>query len=59
MQYRWPALTGDATFLNGEVIGLREDPASGQPVASVKVDMTNQNDAIMSTGVAEMLLPLP
>jgi hypothetical protein len=59
MQYRWPALTGDATFLDGEVVALVEDRASGQPLATVKVTMTNQDGDIMAIGNAEMLLPLP
>jgi hypothetical protein len=59
MQYRWPALTGDATFLNGEVVRLVEDPGSGNPLAVVRVSMTNQDDAIMAVGEAEILLPQP
>ncbi len=59
MQYRWPALTGDATFVDGEVVELVEDRASGQPLATVKVTMTNQDGDIMAIGNAEMLLPLP
>ena len=59
MQYRWPALTGDATFLDGEVVELVEDRTSGQLLATVRVTMTNQDGDIMAIGNAEMLLPLP
>ncbi len=58
MQYRYPALTGDACFLDGEVVGLSEDPSTGQPLAAVKVVMTNQDDDVMAIGQAEILLPL-
>jgi hypothetical protein len=57
MQYRSPALTGDATFLNGEVDSVRYDDPSGNPVATVKVVMTNQKDEVMASGKAELLLP--
>ncbi len=57
--YRAPALTNDATFLNGEVIDLSEDPATGQPLATVKAVMTNQDGDVMAQGQAEILLPSP
>jgi acyl dehydratase len=59
MQYRAPALTGDATFLKGEVIQLEEESGSGRPLATVKVVMTNQSDDVMASGEAELLLPNP
>ncbi len=59
MQYRAPALTGDATFLDGEVLELSADSASGQTIATVKVVMTNQDEDVMATGSAEILLPAP
>ena len=59
MQYRAPALTGDATFLNGEVLGLDMGDASGRPVATVKVVMTSQDDVVMAIGTAEIELPNP
>jgi len=58
-QYRSPALTGDAAFLNGEVLGLQEDRQSGRPVALVKAVMTTQDGSVMATGRAEILLPHP
>ncbi len=57
MQYRAPALTGDITYLDGEVIELGHDSASGVPVATIKVTMTNQDQAIMAIGTAELVLP--
>ncbi|MGE4649499.1 MAG: MaoC family dehydratase N-terminal domain-containing protein [Myxococcota bacterium] len=59
MQYRAPALTGDATFLDGEVLKVDHGDASGQPLASVKVTMTNQDGAVMAAGTAEIELPNP
>jgi len=59
MQYRAPALTGDATFLNGEVVAIDHSDPSGQPIASVKVVMTNQDEAVMAQGTAEIALPTP
>ena len=59
MQYRSPALTGDATFLDGEVLDVDHEDPSGLPLASVKVTMTNQDGAVMASGTAEMLLPNP
>jgi acyl dehydratase len=56
-QYRNPAFTGDATFLNGTVNGKDIDPSTGQHLALVEYTMTNQNDAIMAKGTAEISLP--
>ena len=57
MQYRSPALTGDATFLDAEVVELNHDDASGQPIASIEVSMTNQRKEVMAGGRAEVRLP--
>jgi acyl dehydratase len=57
MQFRSPALTGDVTFLDGEVVALEEDRKSGRSIAHVKVVMTNQRDEIMASGQAELRLP--
>ena len=59
MQYRAPALSGDATFLNGEVVGVDHGDPSGAPVATLKVVMTNQDGAVMASGQAEIELPSP
>ncbi len=57
MSYRSPALTGDVTFLNGEVVELAEERGTGQPIATVSVAMTNQRDEVMASGSAEIRLP--
>jgi acyl dehydratase len=56
-QYRNPAFTGDATFLNGSVTGKDIDPTTGQHLVFVEYTMTNQNDAVMAKGTAELSLP--
>jgi acyl dehydratase len=56
-QYRNPAFTGDATFLNGTVAGKDIDPSTGQHLAFVEYTMTNQKDAVMAKGTAEISLP--
>ncbi len=58
-QYRNPALTNDATYLDGEVVQLLEDRGSGRPIAVVKSTMTNQDGEVMASGQAEILLPSP
>lgn len=59
MQYRSPALVGDATFLDGEVTALGRCPHTGRPVATVQVVMTNQREEVMAGGAAEVRLPDP
>jgi hypothetical protein len=59
MQYRSPALSGDATFLHGDVARVDHADPSGRPVATVKVVMKNQDDAVMAAGEAEIVLPRP
>jgi hypothetical protein len=56
-QYRNPAFTGDATFLNGSVTGKDIDPTTGQHLVIVEYTMTNQKDAVMAKGTAEISLP--
>ena len=58
-QYRNPALTNDATFLDGEVVALVEDRETGDPIATVKAVMKNQDDEVMASGQAEIRLPSP
>jgi len=57
MSYRSPALTGDLTWLDGEVTDISYDHPSGQPIATLKVVMTNQNGDVMAGGDAEVRLP--
>src|SRR5438067_3463463 len=54
--YRNPAFTGDATFLDGEVVDIRLERRRHH-IATVKVEMRNQDDAIMATGTVEVELP--
>jgi len=56
-QYRNPAFTGDATFLNGTVTGKDIDPGTGDHLAFVEYTMTNQRDDVMAKGTAEISLP--
>jgi acyl dehydratase len=55
-QYRNPALTGDATFLTGEVVDARVERKRVH-VAVVEVDMRNQDDAKLATATVEVELP--
>ena len=55
-QYRNPALTGDATFLTGEVVDTRVERKRVH-IAVVEVDMRNQDDARMATATVEVELP--
>lgn len=57
MSYRSPALTGDLTLLDGEVTAVHYDDPLGQPVATVKIVMTNQNEDVMASGEAVVRLP--
>jgi acyl-coenzyme A thioesterase PaaI-like protein len=55
-QYRSPALTGDATFLAGEVVDTRVERKRVH-LAVVEVEMRNQDDALMATATVEVELP--
>jgi hypothetical protein len=57
MKYRFPALTGDLTYLDGEVTNLTYED-TGHPVAHVKVSMTTQDGSTMAGGDAELRLPV-
>jgi acyl dehydratase len=55
--YRNPAFTGDATFLDGEVIDVRVE-RKRHHIAVVRVEMRNQDDVVMATGTADVELPV-
>jgi acyl dehydratase len=55
-QYRSPALTGDATFLTGEVVDTRVERKRVH-LAVVAVDMRNQDGARMATATVDVELP--
>jgi hypothetical protein len=57
MSYRSPAMTGDLTMLDGEVVEVGHDDPSGQPVAKIHVVMSNQNEAVLAEGDALVRLP--
>jgi acyl dehydratase len=55
-QYRTPAFTGDATFLNGRVEGKTPD-GRGSGIASLAVDLTQQDGALLARARVEVALP--
>lgn len=57
MQYRSPAFTGDATYLDGTVTAVDGSDPSGQPLARVEVRMANQRGEEMASGHASVRLP--
>ena len=57
MSYRSPAMTGDLTKLNAEVVAIQNDDPSGQPVAKIHVVMSNHDEAILAEG--DVLVRLP
>ena len=56
IKYRFPALTGDLTYLDGEVLGIEYDDAGNQ-VATVDVKMTTQTGDTMAAGKSKIRLP--
>jgi len=57
MSYRSPALTGDVTYLRGQVAQVDWGDPSGRPIATVEVTMANQKGETLATGTAEVRLP--
>jgi acyl dehydratase len=55
-QYRNPAFTGDATFLDGEVVETRVEKR--QSLAIVEVELTNQTGATMARATVDVKLPV-
>jgi acyl dehydratase len=55
-QYRNPALTGDVTYQEGEVIDKFVDE-SGRHIVQVQHVMMNQHGTTMARGIAEIALP--
>jgi hypothetical protein len=54
-QYRTPAFTGDVTWLRGQVTDTRAERRRGH-VASVAVELTNQDGAVMGKGTVDVEL---
>jgi hypothetical protein len=59
IQYRFPPFEGDATLLDAEVTGVREDMTLGAHLVTLDVTMTNQDGAVMAKGPVEVQLPDP
>jgi len=55
--YRNPAFTGDATFIDGQVIDSRIE-RKRHHIVEVAVEMRNQDGAVMATGNVDVELPL-
>ncbi len=55
-QYRNPAFTGDATFITGEVVDKRVERRR-KHLVTVRVELRNQEDAVMAKGSVEVELP--
>jgi acyl dehydratase len=55
-QYRNPAFTGDATFITGEVVDKRVE-RKRKHLVTVKVELRNQDDAVMAKATVEAELP--
>ena len=55
-QYRNPAFTGDATFIDGEVVDTRVERRH-KHIVTVRVELRNQDDAVMATGDVDVQLP--
>ncbi len=54
--YRNPAFTGDATFIDGEVTDIRVERRRHH-IATVRVEMRTQTDAVMATATVDVELP--
>ena len=57
VKYRSAALSGDVTYLDGEVTAVDYDRRSGRPHVTVRVTMSNQLGAVLASGDVEALLP--
>ena len=54
VQFRTPAFEGDVTCMDGEVTAKQPDSAWGVPLVTIKVQMTNQDGAVLAEGEAEV-----
>ncbi|MGH9301395.1 MAG: FAS1-like dehydratase domain-containing protein, partial [Acidimicrobiales bacterium] len=55
-QYRNPAFTGDATFIDGEVIDTRVE-RKRRHVVVIQVNLANQDGTVMAKGTLDVELP--
>ncbi len=58
-QYRSPAFTGDATFIRGSVVDKSEERRGRRSrfIATLAVELTNQEGAVMARGKVDVALP--
>jgi acyl dehydratase len=57
VQYRFPAFTGDVTYLDAEVVATREDETVGAGIVTLDVVMSTQDGSVMAKGPVEVQLP--
>jgi acyl dehydratase len=57
LSFRGPAFEGDVTFVDGEVTAKQPESPWGVPLAAVKLQMTNQEGAVLVDGYGEVELP--
>ena len=57
MKFRGPALSGDVSYLDGEIAEVSYDHSSGRPLALIKVTMTSQLGTVLALADVEALLP--
>jgi hypothetical protein len=50
-------LTGDVSYLDGEVTAVDYDRKSSRPLVNIRVSMTNQLGALLAVGDVQALLP--
>jgi acyl dehydratase len=56
--FRSPALEGDITYMNAEVVEKHDETAWGVPLVRLSVSMTNQDGSKLATGIVDVELPL-
>lgn len=57
LKYRAPALTGDLTYLDGEVTHVDFDRRNSRPLVTIRISMSNQLGAVLAVGEVTTLLP--
>ena len=56
-QYRNPALTGNVTYMTGQVKDKWVDEQFGRHVVQLTYEMKTQEGTLMARGTAEVVLP--
>ena len=57
LKYRAPALTGDVTYLDGEVTKVDVDRQTSRPLVTIHLSMSNQLGDVLAKGDVTTLLP--